>query len=87
MIKRFPFFMQLNIKDCGPASLQIISRYYVKYFYLDEIRERCEVTKEWLSVYDLCKAAELLGFKIPYSIEELNQESNDSEEEVDNNQF
>ena len=37
MIKRFPFFMQLNIKDCGPASLQIISRYYGKYFDLDEI--------------------------------------------------
>ncbi|MGG8496979.1 peptidase domain-containing ABC transporter [Tenacibaculum sp. TC6] len=55
--------MQLDTKDCGPASLQIICRYYGKYFELDEIRKRCETTKEGVSIYDLCKTAESLGFK------------------------
>lgn len=55
--------MQLDTKDCGPASLQIISRYYGKYFDLDDIRDKCETTREGISVYDLCKAAELIGFK------------------------
>lgn len=62
-LKRFPFFNQLDSKDCGPATLQIIARYYGKYLDLDEVRRKCETTKEGVSVYDLCKAAELLGFK------------------------
>jgi len=62
-IKKFPFFRQLDKMDCGPASLQIICRYYGKYFDLDQIREKCETSKEGVSVYDLCKAGELLGFK------------------------
>ncbi|MFK7001510.1 peptidase domain-containing ABC transporter [Flavobacterium oreochromis] len=61
--KRFPHFLQLDAKDCGPTSLQIISRYYGKYFNLDEIREKCPSTKEGVSVYDICKGAEALGFK------------------------
>lgn len=55
--------MQLDSKDCGPASLQIISRHYGKYFNLDEIREKCPTTREGVSVYDICNAAEALGFK------------------------
>ena len=55
--------MQLDAKDCGPACLQIVSRYYGKYFELDEIRSKCETTKEGVSIFDLCKAAELMGYK------------------------
>ncbi len=59
----FPNFLQLDAKDCGPVSLQIISKYYGKYFDLEYLREICGVTREGISVYDLCIAAETLGFK------------------------
>lgn len=55
--------MQMDAKDCGPASLQIIAKYYGKFLDLDSIREKCDTTKEGISIYDLCKAAEILGFK------------------------
>ena len=61
--KRFPHYQQLDSKDCGPTCLQIISRHYGKYFDLDEIRNKCNVSKEGASVYDLCNAGEALGFK------------------------
>jgi len=62
--KGFPHFLQLDAKDCGPTCIQIISKHYGKYFDLDGIREKCGVTKEGASVYDLCNAAESLGFKV-----------------------
>lgn len=62
-LKKFPFFNQLDAKDCGAACIQIISRYYGKYLDLDDIRRKCETTKEGVSVHDLCNGAEILGFK------------------------
>ena len=56
--KRFPHYQQLDSKDCGPTCLQIISRHYGKYFDLDEIRSKCNVSKEGASVYDLCNAGD-----------------------------
>lgn len=76
-LKRFPFYKQLDAKDCGPASLQIISKYYGKYFNLDFLRDRCGVNKEGTSIHMLCKAAESIGFKtlpVNCSYKQLHQE-------------
>jgi ATP-binding cassette subfamily B protein len=75
--KRFPFYKQLDAKDCGPASLQIVSKYYGKYFNLDFLRDRCGVNKEGTSIHSLCKAAESIGFKtlpVNCSYKQLHQE-------------
>ena len=63
MFEKFPHFTQLEARDCGPACLQIISKHYGKFFNLDELREICGVTKEGISVYDLCESAESIGLK------------------------
>lgn len=63
MFRKFPHFTQLEARDCGAACLQIISKYYGKFFSLDELREISGVTKEGISVYDLCESAETIGLK------------------------
>ena len=63
MFRKFPHFTQLESRDCGAACLQIISKYYGKFFSLDELREISGVTKEGISVYDLCESAEAIGLK------------------------
>ena len=51
IFNRFPFYKQIDAKDCGPTCLQIISKYYGKYFNLDFLRDRCNVNKEGTSLY------------------------------------
>ena len=63
MLKSFPHFTQLDIMDCGAACLQIVSKHYGKFFTLEEMRETCGVSREGISVYDLCEAAESIGLK------------------------
>lgn len=63
MFNKFPHFTQLEARDCGAACLQIVSKYYGKFFNLDELRDITGVTKEGISVYDLCESAETIGLK------------------------
>ncbi|REC60474.1 peptidase domain-containing ABC transporter [Chryseobacterium pennae] len=72
MFNKFPHFTQLEARDCGAACLQIVSKYYGKFFNLDELRDICGVTKEGISVYDLCESAETIGLKaLPVKVDFL----------------
>lgn len=60
---KFPNVRQLESKDCGPACLQILSKYYNTFFELEYLREICGIKKSGVSVFDLIKASEKIGFK------------------------
>lgn len=62
-MKKFPSYRQLDAMDCGPACLRIISKFYGKYLSLQFLREKCGVSKEGVSVYDLCTGAENIGLR------------------------
>lgn len=62
-MKRFPNYKQLDNKDCGLACIQIVSKYYGKFFSIQDIRELSSVSKEGLSLYELGLTAERLGLK------------------------
>jgi ATP-binding cassette subfamily B protein len=49
--------------DCGPACLKIISKFYNKTFSLKYLRERCYITREGVSLFDIGRAAEDIGFR------------------------
>jgi ATP-binding cassette, subfamily B, bacterial len=49
--------------DCGPACLKIISKYYQKNFSLKFLRDRCYITREGVSLFDIGRAAEDIGFR------------------------
>ncbi|WP_426476096.1 peptidase domain-containing ABC transporter [Chryseobacterium sp. CBSDS_008] len=62
-MKKFPHYIQPDIKDCGPTCLRIVSKYYGKNISLQQIRNLSETTREGSSLFGLSDAAENLGFR------------------------
>lgn len=59
----FPSFTQLDAMDCGPTSLKIVAQYYGKHYSLQNLRERCHITREGVSLLGISDAAESIGFR------------------------
>lgn len=49
--------------DCGPTCLRIIARFYGRLFSLQELRDRCFITREGVSLLGISSAAEEIGFR------------------------
>lgn len=62
-IKSFPFYRQLDAKDCGPTCLQMIAKFYGRNYSLDNMREKCYITREGVSLLGISEAAESIGFR------------------------
>ena len=72
MRKPFPFYQQLDSMDCGPTCLRIIAKYYGRNYTLQNLREKCFINREGVSLLGISDAAESIGFrtqgvKIPFS--------------------
>lgn len=63
MFKIFPHEYQLDAKDCGPACLKIIAKYYGKYYSLQYLRDKCGITREGVSFLDISYAAQQIGLR------------------------
>src|SRR5690554_549677 len=63
LLKRFPVEYQMDSRDCGPASLKIIAKYFGKFYSLQYMRDRCGLTKEGVSLLDLSTGAESIGLR------------------------
>ena len=63
MINSFPRERQLDAKDCGPACLKIIAKFYGKYYSLQYLRDKCGITREGISFLDLSFAAESISLR------------------------
>lgn len=59
----FPNDRQLDMMDCGPACLKMIAKYYGKFYSLQALRDKCGITKEGVSFYDISYAAESIGLR------------------------
>lgn len=62
-MKKFPFYLQPDSKDCGPTCLRIISKHYGKSISLQQIRNLSETTRDGSSLLGLSDAAEDMGFR------------------------
>ena len=60
-MSRFQVKYQINSMDCGPACLCMIAMHYGKRFTLKYFRDRCHITREGVSLYNLSEAAEEAG--------------------------
>ena len=72
MRKSFPFYQQLDSMDCGPTCLRIIAKYYGRNYTLQNLREKCFINREGVSLLGISDAAESIGLrtqgvKIPFS--------------------
>ncbi len=59
----FPFFRQLDSMDCGPACLQMVSKYYGKSLSLQKLRDLSYLSRQGVSLLGISDAAESLGFQ------------------------
>lgn len=59
----FPIYIQADIMDCGPACLQMIAKYYGRYYSLSTLRECCFITREGVSLRGMSEAAEKIGLR------------------------
>jgi len=74
--KSFPTYRQLYQKDCAPACLKIISKYYQKNIQIDYLRTLCETTRIGTNLENLSHAAEKIGFRtlgVKISLDELQE--------------
>ena len=49
--------------DCGPTCLRMIARHYGRSYSLQNLRERCHITREGVSMLGISDAAEDIGFR------------------------
>lgn len=73
-MKKFPFFFQLEAKDCGPTCIQMITTYFGRKIPLSQIKDICNVSRLGVSTLDIVRCFKQIGFKsvtVPISMEEL----------------
>ena len=61
--RQFPWEYQMDAKDCGPACIKMIAKYYGKYYSLQYLRDLCGITREGVSFLDISYAAEKIGLR------------------------
>lgn len=59
----FHYYKQLDTMDCGPTCLRMIARHYGRNYSLQNLRERCHITREGVSMLGISDAAESIGFR------------------------
>jgi NHLM bacteriocin system ABC transporter peptidase/ATP-binding protein len=60
---RTPSILQMEMVECGAASLAMICAYYKKYIPLEKLRVECGVTRDGVKASNMVKAAIKLGFE------------------------
>lgn len=59
----FPFYNQVDFKDCGPTCIKIISKFYGKTISVQQLRNLSETTRDGSHLLGISNAAETLGFR------------------------
>ncbi|WP_342647326.1 peptidase domain-containing ABC transporter [Mucilaginibacter sp. CSA2-8R] len=62
-MKKFPFFKQLDIMDCGPTCIKIVAKFYGKNFSIQKLRGLTQINRDGVSLFGISDAAEQLGFR------------------------
>lgn len=63
MNKKFPIYLQLDSMDCGPSCLRMIAKHYGRTYSLQNLRERCFITRRGVSMQGISDAAESIGIR------------------------
>ena len=60
--KKYPLVKQYDKKDCGPAALLSVLKYYGGDSSLPYMRELCQTSRQGSSMLDILNAAKSFGF-------------------------
>jgi len=61
---RFPLYHQLDSRDCGPACLRMVAAHYGRRVSLDYLRGLLGISRQGVTLNDLSRGAEQLGFQV-----------------------
>lgn len=62
-MEQFTLYTQFDARDCGPACLRMVAKYYGKLASLKTLRERSYITRAGVSMLGISDAAESIGFR------------------------
>lgn len=62
LLKKFPFYKQLDIMGCGPTCLKMIAKFYGKKIKIHEIRDASNINRSGSTLLGISHAAEKIGF-------------------------
>lgn len=62
-MSKFPFYKQIDAKNCGPTCLKIIAKHYKKTISVQQLQDLSETTRLGSSLLGLSDAAEKIGFR------------------------
>jgi len=75
---RFPFYQQLDARDCGPACLRMIAKFYGKNYTLESLREAAHITRDGVTLMGISDAAEAIGMRsmgVRITLKQLQEEA------------
>ncbi|CAA7197323.1 cysteine peptidase family C39 domain-containing protein [Chryseobacterium potabilaquae] len=60
---KFPFYKQLDSRDCGPTCLRMIAKFYGKTFSREFLREKASITTTGVTMAGIAEAAEAIEMR------------------------
>ncbi len=63
MLKKFPYYKQMDMMDCGATCLRMVFKFYGQLVSIHKIRKLCQTTKNGVNMLGISEAAEKLGFR------------------------
>lgn len=61
--KKFPFYRQLDYRDCGPTCLRMVAKFHGKNFSREFLREKSSITREGVTMAGIADAAEVIELR------------------------
>lgn len=61
--KDFPYYQQLDFKDCGPTCLRMIAKHYGKMFSREFLRDKANITRVGVTMAGIAEAAEAIEMR------------------------
>ncbi len=61
--EKFPFYRQLDYRDCGPTCLRMVAKYHSKTFSREFLREKAGVTRMGVTMAGIADAAEAIEMR------------------------
>ncbi|MGD1847585.1 MAG: peptidase domain-containing ABC transporter [Salibacteraceae bacterium] len=61
--KQFPFYKQLDQRDCGPTCLRMVAKFHGKHLSREFLREAAGITRQGVSMAGIADAAEAIRLR------------------------